>query len=243
MRTIILLTVMLLGALVHGLIANAQSATNIFNETVQNQTNRSVTAAYQGSHFDLFTQELIKNWIKGAETNGLCCAVSFDRPPQGKKSHPICYVHLINNSTNFFYGGLSLSPDMLFEVELFDSQGKPVSNTSIGKKFGASVTDQQLNDWYKKNVNRHGAGTFLVPPFFVGDVNQFAITQVFELKQAGEYMLHLHMRLIQCQFNTKSEVSFVINRLPEVTAKVQILPEDITPPDLPAYVQTNSLPK
>jgi hypothetical protein len=225
MRTIILLTSLLFSIFIYRPIANAQSATN------------------KSSNFDQFTQDLIKTWIKGAETNGICCAISFDRPSESGASRLVCYVHLVNGSTSFLYGGLSASPDMLFEVELFDSKDNSIAKTHIGEKYGQSVTQQQLIDWYKTNVNRHGAGTFLVPPFLTGDINQFIVTQVFQIQKAGEYTLHLRMRLIQRQQDSSEKLNFSIIWLPEVVAQIEIRPEDIPPPDLQSNIQTNSAAK
>ncbi|MGA2868714.1 MAG: hypothetical protein ABSF34_06105 [Verrucomicrobiota bacterium] len=239
MRTIILPIAIFLSSLITGICDDQSHTTNIKNGAIVSPANASTTTDGQKSRFDPAMQEMIDSWIKGSETNGISCAVFFTRILNWKLP-PVCCVNLINDTTNIFYGGFRPSPEMLFEVELFDSNNIPVEKTDAGKRYGEPVSQEQLREWYNKNVNRHGWGTFALYPLSVRQqVSQFSLPEVFQLKEPGEYILHLHMRLMQRQQDSSGKLSFSINWLPEVVAKVRILPEDIMPTNLVPNAQTN----
>ena len=177
---------------------------------------------------------------------------------------PICSVRLCN-STDSKLSGLQLSAEKLFDVNLVDTNGQFVKKTEYGKQFGQALTQKQLNDWVIPiRITGHiSAGWFFVP-FGPGaqhwvDVGNFSIPKVFELTHAGEYTLHMRMRLIQSCISDQSGMIrtnildaqqlgagrkmptiFQSIWLPEVTAKVQIPPEDILPENLSPSSQTNS---
>jgi hypothetical protein len=233
MRTIILSIAIFLSGLLAERCDGQPLATNITNGLVVSTTNANTIANEQKYRFAPDIQEMINSWDKGAETNGMSCAVFFTRVLNWKLP-PICCVNLINDTTNAFYGGFRPSPEMLFKIDLFDSNNIPVAKTDMGKKYGEPVTQEQLKEWYKKNVNGRGWGTFLLPPLSARQqISQFSIPEVFQLKQTGEYTLHLNMRLMQSQHDSSGKLYFSIIWLPEVAAKVQIQPEDIASTNLP----------
>jgi hypothetical protein len=190
---------------------------------------------------DTFMREMISRWFKGAETNGMSCAVTFlGAGPEC----PVCYVSLINDTTNNVYGVFRPSPGMLFDVELFDSKSNSMAKTEVGKTYGQPLTQQQLNDWFEKHMDRHGEELQRVPPSMViSPFSEFSISEVFLLQKPGEYTLHLRMRLMQHQQDASGHFYFSVMWLPAVVADFHLRPEDIPPTNLPLNHQTNSLAK
>jgi hypothetical protein len=194
------------------------------------------------------------------ETNSPVCAISIDYSSGQEKPLPVCYVRLINNSTDNRVSGLQLPPEMLFTIDLFDAKGQQVEKSEFGKKYGKPLSQQEINDWFRLTRKGRGgwSGWFWIPGH--SEVGNISIPQTFKLTQAGEYTLHLRMRLIQTSMvdpsgairrksvydgqyfrpDKSGQISFQITWLSEVTAKVQIRPEDIQPTDLLQNVQTNS---
>lgn len=190
---------------------------------------------------DLNLQEMIDSWTKGAATNGLVCGIDFSRPDVGKNS-PTCYVNVINITTNWVRNYLDIPLQGAANIELLDSQGKPVEKTETGKEYGI-WTDKQITDWRK---NKPKWITFMALPLEYSQVGAgFSIPQTFKLKDVGEYTLHVHvaMRPIQGQKGASGEMYYPIQWLPEVVGKVQIRSEDIQPENLLRSNQTNSLTK
>ena len=153
---------------------------------------------------------------------------------------PVCCVNLSNNRIGDFARNktnqdyfLNMPRENLFAIELLDASGKPVGKTATGSQFGLPLTDKQVTDWYDKalnptNTSRHE--TFIYSfPHEAFQIGFFSIPEMFEIKEAGEYTLHVRMRLIQ-----RSQLVW----LPEATGKVVIRPEDILPPPPPG--QTNA---
>jgi hypothetical protein len=225
MRTIILSIIISLGSLVIGITAG-QSATNTIVEPITKR--------------DPDLQKMIDTWAKGAETNGIVCAIDF--APSSRKGSPIFYVNLINETTNFIRGLLRIPFDGHANIELLDPKGKPAPKTDAGKKVGA-WTDQQIKDWFENHREKpfaekkpKGIADILFPLWPATISNGINLAQMFQLKQAGDYTLHFQMRVAQTKLNTSGEIELNIFWLPEVIAKVQVRPEDIPPEN----VQTNS---
>ena len=146
--------------------------------------------------------------------------------------HPIAIVHLSNNRVGNFAANktncdwfLNMPSTNLFSVELYDLSGKPVGKTKEGLQFGLPLTSQQIEDWnYQMMSHRDGARLCMICPHDSRQVGVISIRENFEIKQAGEYILHLRMRLI---------MNMQYAWLPETTGKVLIRPEDILPPGSP----------
>ena len=159
---------------------------------------------------------------------------------------PICIVQLgdnrggnfaINKTNCDFF--LNLPTTDLFSVDLFDISGKPVGKSQRGLQFGLPITGQQIADWFGKAMNRTNRyqrdAIHMICPHESLQVGVFSIPDLFEIKQAGEYTLHVRMRLIMSgQYYAW---------LPEATGQVRIRPEDIPPLALPQLGQTNTPPK
>lgn len=188
-------------------------------------------------------QKIFNSWPKGAETNGLVCAVFFDRPIGIKEIPPILYVYVVNTTTNWVHACLNLPREVLFKIKLFDPQGKEVKRTVEGEKF-VDWTQKQIEDWYGEQlrVRWSGRGFSLAPLNSTQVKNGISLPDVFQLSQAGEYTFHLQMPLIQVKQDTSGRGSFKTTWLPEVVAKVQIRHEDISSEKSP-NVQTNSFVK
>ena len=145
---------------------------------------------------------------------------------------PVCFVELSNNRIGNFARNqtnqdyfLNMPRENLFAIELLDASGKPVGKTDSGSQFGLPLTDKQVTDWYNKSIShanpRRSATLIAILPHEALPVGFFSIPEMFDIKEAGEYTLHVRMRLIM-------NMQFVW--LPEATSKVQIRPEDILPP-------------
>jgi hypothetical protein len=190
-------------------------------------------------------KSMIDSWNKGATTNGLICGVAF--APASEKGSPIFYVNIINTTTNWIRGYLNLPFEALASIALFDADGKSVSKTIVGQRVG-TWTQKQVEDWfmeiYRKRTHamtESGSITSTLWPLLPAQVSgEISIFQMFQIKQAGEYTLHLRMRFVRVEKDASGNRTFSTIWLPEVTAKVQILPQDIPPENLPTSSQTNS---
>jgi len=232
MRTIILSLAMGLSAFI---IQAADMATNY-------------NAALYGPRaiVDTDMQTTVDSWFKGAAaTNGIVCAVQL--PSTSQKRPPAFYVTLLNTTTNFIQGWVNLPFEAFASIALFDSDGKLVAKTAAGEKVG-TWTQQQIEDQFYKGghpmVKSRGKTSTLFPLLDSQVGGEISILKMFQIKQAGEYTLHLRMRFVRVTEDTSDkffgEFIFQTIWLPEVVAKIQIRPEDIPPPDLPPNTQTNS---
>ena len=177
---------------------------------------------------------------RDVQANDLSCVLQFliSRPKP-----PVCYVTVVNHTTNAIVGVMGPAP-CLFAVELFDSGGKPIEKTDAGKKFGLPLSQEEIKSWWPV---QHGPS--YRPPFFLTSpiqpypgigVGEFSIPETFQLRQSGEYELHLRMRLIQCKQEASGQLYFSMIWLPEVTAKVQIRPKEVSLKNLLSDGGTNS---
>ena len=198
---------------------------------------------------DTNIQDMIDSWFKGAATNNLVCVVAFDRP-YGKKDAPFFYVNVINTTTNFIHGFLETPFEASADIELVDSKGSFIPKTDNGKIFNA-WSDQQIKDWFdnirrersKLRVKSGSITDILFPLLYKQVTGEISLPRMFQLKEAGEYQLHMHMEVALTQLNAAKQIELVIFWLPEVVAKVQIRPEDIPLPDMRSNAKTNSLTK
>jgi hypothetical protein len=169
------------------------------------------------------------NWFfYGASTNGLACSlwISSRDLLQNGQHPPVCLVCITNETTNGIWVPLMPATN-LFSIELFDPKGQPVQKTSFGKMFELPLTQKRISDWYNDKhwqIIRHGRASF-VDSLEKAQIRSFSIPEAFEIKEAGEYALHVQMRLIGN--GPDSSGQFPITWLPEVTAKVQIRTGDI----------------
>ena len=166
---------------------------------------------------------------------------------------PICYVDGWGTYTNTieWKGFLWMPPTNLCRLKLFDSKGQPVEKTADGKMFDLPLTQEQIAAWdraaQKKNGGNSSAWHLIFRPAHPGGLNiptagpiVFTLQPLFKVTEPGEYTLHLRLRLIQTKEDSSGQVYFPMVWMPEVTAKVQICPEDISPENLLPNGQTNS---
>jgi len=181
-------------------------------------------------------QAIVDSWAKGTVTNGLACGVAFARPSGIMDPLPVFYVNVINTTTNFIIGYLNLPFEALVSIGLFDSDGKPVAKTTAGQRVG-TWTQQQIEDWFNKShqnrsqsMTKSGSITSTLFPLSPSVMSiGISVSNMFQLKKAGEYTLHLRMRFTQVKEDVSGRFSFQSTWLPEVVAKVQIKPGDILP--------------
>jgi hypothetical protein len=223
MRTKILLTAILVNGLFFGIVVGQPSANG------------------QRVIVDPDIQGMIDSWDKGAATNGLVCGIAFVRP-YGNKESPFFYVSVINTTTNFVNGYLNLPIEALANISLFDQQGKAVAKTAAGERFEA-WTQQRIEAWFHKGEHqavKRGSKVSDLFPLMYGQISgEISVSKTFQLRQSGDYDLHLRMKFVQTKVDTSGKQYFQTTWLPEVVARVQILPEDITPIDLVPNAQTN----
>jgi len=230
MKTEMFLLILALGGAFRANSAEQASATNA---PVKASTN------WQDFQMDADDRAMIDSWPKGLPTNGLFCALQLDRPV-GAKERPVCYAYVVNQTTNFFRTILNLPREVLYQVELFDSEGKPVEKTPAGKQF-TTWTQNQIEDWLREQLRARWHGKFImVLPVNYYQVGTFGIPEIFQLTRPGEYMLHLRMQLVEAKWDTSEKFHLQTKWLPEVVAKIQIRPDDIPQPNPPPPGQTNA---
>jgi hypothetical protein len=173
-----------------------------------------------GSSTNTFTWHIEDKAYHGqADTNGLACKVYFSgfalSPSQ---QPPVCVVLVTNETTNTSHNYWRSFPTNYLKIELLDSSRNPTKKTPEGEKYEASITEGELvkifyskRNWRSGIVKIHPTETQFA---------SFSIPELFEVKEAGEYTLHVQMRLIQVW------PEFKITWLPEATAEIQIQTND-----------------
>ena len=190
------------------------------------------------------------------------CVISINQS-SGKDAGPppVCIVKLVNQTTAFRVWGVRLPPEELFAIDLVDTNGQMLDKTEIGKKYGQSLTQKEVNDRFLPLRIAHGSMSagFWAEPGAAIEVGILSIPKNFKLTHVGEYTLHLRMRLIQTcvsdlsgtvrtnildgDFFGPSRTSPTVFQsvwLPEVVGKVLIRPEDIPLPNLSPNAKKNS---
>jgi hypothetical protein len=200
------------------------------------------------------------------KTNGWECLVNILNQPFECDSNakpptfwpaPVCFVSVYNHSTSFV-GCLRMPATNLCRIALIDKEGHQVKKTAFGMMYGLPLSQKQIEDWRLHSSDRRDLSRFgsvqsiflkLIPngiPKFVGvntEVCRFSIKDAFEIKKAGEYELHLQLRLVQVGKDDSGKIYYPVTWLPEVVTKVQIRPEDIAVENLSSTKQTNSVVK
>ena len=199
-------------------------------------TNRPISRLYD----DPDLQKMIDSMDKGAETNGLVCAIYVSRPSGAKDLLPTICVNVINTTTSWVHGGLNLPREVLFKIKMYDSHGVEVKRTKEGERF-EDWSQGQIEEWFREQVRLRRKGRWIdVAPLNYAQVGgRISLPELFQLEEAGEYTLHLRMPLIQVQKKASGKFIYKTTWLPEVVAKVQILPEDIASLKSP-NIQSNS---
>jgi hypothetical protein len=169
-------------------------------------------------------------------TNGMECELIVLDQPNWHGRPPFCLVSAINYSTNFI-GCLRMPATVLCRIALLDKQGQQVLKTKLGKTYGLPLLEEQIDLWRRQWSNPHERMLIRmfpngIPKFADArtDICLFSIKDAFEIKEAGEYELHLQMRLVQIGQDSSGKLHFPVTWLPEVIAKVQITPEDVSKP-------------
>lgn len=173
-------------------------------------------------------QEQLDSWAKGTETNGLLCAVSLSRVRFPAQPLPVVYINVVNFRTNLVLA-MKLPREALFKIKMFDANGKAVERTSEGKEF-VDWTDKQCMDWFKEQCRIRWSGRWfgVTPaPGYYAQVGVISLPELFELKEPGEYTVHVSLPVIETKQNASKKIYSETTWLPEAVAKVKILPEDV----------------
>jgi hypothetical protein len=129
---------------------------------------------------------------------------------------------------------LRLPAAQLCRIALIDARGEQVKKTSLGMTFGLPLSQEQI-DWSRHHWSNSHQSIFLkVTPNGVPEsadvpteICNFSVKDAFDIEEAGEYELHLQMRLVQIGTDSSGKFHYPVTWLPEVVAKIQIQPEDI----------------
>ncbi len=222
------------GILVSQTLANAQ--TNNFNGEIA-RTNKFVwtleQTTYQGA----------------SDTNGLAFGFSTEIYVHNKKHITTQYwAYICNQSTNGFYywHDSNVFPQKKLIVELFDSKGHPVKKTPAGNQYTNAIDVKQLTEIAKNRYRLWTTGRARTTGFSPLAANSklfpffsFNPSELFDLRQPGEYTLHMQIPLIERGGNNESSPEIKVIWLPEVVARVQIYSEAISSTNLPSQVSTN----
>jgi hypothetical protein len=186
-----------------------------------------------------------KHYQGDTDTNGLSCVLWISNAPvySGQES-PVCKI-LVNNTSTNILTCWAMYPNINTKIELLNSKGQPVEKKEAGKQYGTITNYEQLKkmvenrrvEWSSGRARTDGFIRIL-PGQDWGTV--FSISELFELKEPGEYTLKARVCLIQRLAWEDRQPVLKFTRLPEVTAKIQLRPEDVTPENLLPSGQTNS---
>ena len=172
------------------------------------------------------------------KTNGIECLIDVSSrvPTRGGEAFlkpPVCWVSIFNHSTDYL-GCLNMVATNFCRIALLDKRGYQVQKTKLGERYGEALSQEQIATWRHNWNNPHrrmlirllpnGIAKFADAPT---EICFFGVKDAFEIKVAGEYELHLQMRLIQVGKDGSGKLYYPITWLPEVVAKIQIRPEEI----------------
>jgi hypothetical protein len=148
---------------------------------------------------------------------------------------PVCFVSILNKSTNLVEC-LKMPITNLCVVKLLDDKGKEVAKTAMGEYFGNNPSQKDIQTWFKNWTNRHESSVLrIVPngtPRFAGrptDFLQFSLHDLFEVREPGNYELHVSARIIEPGVVLSNSVIYAVTLLPEAVTKVQIRDKDMHP--------------
>jgi hypothetical protein len=165
-----------------------------------------------------------------ADTNGMTLSFSMNNSNINS-----CGISLSNQSKSKFYCWCYPNhyPSTWLKVELVDSTGQPVEKTKIGKQYGQPFDMVQLHEMVKERYRQWTLGRFRgtgFEPIVASEgwlpLTDFNLPDLFELKQAGEYTLHVQLPLLQKIGADAANPELKIVWLPEVIAKIQIRTAD-----------------
>ena len=183
-----------------------------------------------------------------SDTNGLNCALVIDNDQaEIGLITPVCVVYAHSATTNRHNSCWQHYSTNYLEVELLDSVGNPVARTALGENYKYFSSSKQVEavffNAYNRSHRRTVQGFRSIEPKALNQFTRISLPKLFDLKQPGEYMLKVRMRLLERDLAKPLEGKFTITLLPEVTAKVQIQSEYIPPENLLPNDQTNSSAK
>jgi hypothetical protein len=200
--------------------------TNDSGLAVDIETNLVVFGPPYGTNPPVNINEMLK-------TNGLECVVNVPRTIPISGTKPDRGVFVYNHTTNYL-AVLRLPAAQLCRIALIDARGEQVKKTSLGMTFGLPLSQEQI-DWSRHHWSNSHQSIFLkVIPNGVPEsadvpteICNFSVKDAFDIEEAGEYELHLQMRLVQIGTDSSGKFHYPVTWLPEVVAKIQIQPEDI----------------
>ena len=135
-------------------------------------------------------------------------------------------------------GCLRMPATNLLRITLLDTHGHEIKKTEAGEIYGLPLSQDQIETWRRHWNNPHERMLITLFPNGIPqydlptEICNFCIKDVFEIKEAGEYELHLQLRLVQVGIDRFGNVHYPVTWLPEVVVKVQVRSEDIVLPDL-----------
>jgi hypothetical protein len=123
---------------------------------------------------------------------------------------PTCLLCVYNRLTNTV-SCLNLPIEQRCRVNLVDKDGHQVTKTAYGQKFDKPLLDNEINKWLMQHFERR-SNPYLrlyangIPKYDIpADFGRFAISNIFEIKEPGEYELHVEMRLVQAVNDSSEE--------------------------------------
>jgi len=203
---------------------------------------------------NLVTQNLLRTTDEkevqgGKDTNGWSCVLRIsNRPWASNQKPPVCSVLIENITTNTLYCWGGKYGEIYSKIELFNSKGDPVERTDEGKQIGTWASHAKIQEMVKDEFKAWVSGKVRTPGFSSIRPGRncgigFCIRDLFALTKSGEYTLKVQACMIQNVGGEEYNPELKITWVPELTAKVQIRPEDIPPESLLPAGQTNSLAK
>ena len=173
---------------------------------------------------------------------------SSAKPPKGYTPQ-VCLVSLVNHSTNY-YGTLRMPATNLCRIELLDRHGSSVPRTPVGKMYGLPLSQPQIEAWRLHWDNRHERMLMRILPSdtpefpdIATDFCSFGLADAFEIKEAGEYELHVQTRLVQVARASSGMSYYPVDWLPEGVVRFQVFPENILSTDSTTNRGMNSATK
>jgi hypothetical protein len=119
---------------------------------------------------------------------------------------------------------LNMPETNLIRIALLDDKGREIERTQFGKAFGGALSQNAIDFWFNHWTNTRESRymRFLGTSLNKDSPEELCIVSlkdIFQIKEAGDYVVHVQVRVIQSARDSSGKLHYLLGWLPEVTAR------------------------
>jgi hypothetical protein len=139
----------------------------------------------------------------------------------------------VYNLTTSNLGCLRMPATNLCRLVLLNKDGQEVPKTELGKSYGLELQQDEIDRWRRSWSNRTQSVFIRLTPGGASrdpmptQICHVPFRDAFNITVAGDYELHVRLRLIQVGLDQDGNFHYPITWLPEIVASVHIDPIDL----------------